>query len=111
MVLDGNVDPRGVWYDANLDQDIAFNTTFEIYFGWVAKYDSVYHLGDTRRRSQAYNSTLESSTSHPPTGRSARTSGTTSSSAAYYVFGWEDVGDRLRRVGQRRRHRTAARTR
>ena len=47
MVLDSNVDPRKVWYQANLDQDIAFERNIHIWFAWVAKYDSVYHLGKT----------------------------------------------------------------
>ena len=47
MVLDGNVDPTRVWYDSNLDQDLAFDRNIKIYFGWIAKYDSVYHLGTT----------------------------------------------------------------
>ena len=45
MVLDGNVDPRRVWYDANLDQDIAFDKNMKIYFAWLAGHDAVYHLG------------------------------------------------------------------
>ena len=45
MVLDGVVDPVGVWYDANLDQDIQFDKNIKIYFDWVAKHDDVYHLG------------------------------------------------------------------
>jgi pimeloyl-ACP methyl ester carboxylesterase len=47
MVLDATVDPRGVWYKANLAQDVAFQKTVDIWFGWVAKYDSVYHLGQS----------------------------------------------------------------
>jgi len=47
MVFDSNVDPRKVWYQANLDQDIAFERNIKIWFGWVAKFDSVYHLGTT----------------------------------------------------------------
>ncbi|NJC83717.1 alpha/beta hydrolase [Planosporangium mesophilum] len=47
MVLDGNVDARKVWYQANLDQDVAFERNVKIWFGWLAKYDSVYHLGTT----------------------------------------------------------------
>ena len=49
MVLDANVDPRGVWYAANLDQDTAFDRNINIWFGWLAKYDSVYHLGATQK--------------------------------------------------------------
>jgi pimeloyl-ACP methyl ester carboxylesterase len=47
MVFDSNVDPRKVWYQANLDQDIAFERNIKIWFGWVAKFDGVYHLGTT----------------------------------------------------------------
>jgi pimeloyl-ACP methyl ester carboxylesterase len=48
MVLDGNVTPKNVWYDAQLTQDIAFDKNIEYYFGWIAKFDNVYHLGDTQ---------------------------------------------------------------
>jgi pimeloyl-ACP methyl ester carboxylesterase len=47
MVFDSTVDPRRYWYLSNLDQDVAFNRNVDIWFGWVAKYDSVYHLGKT----------------------------------------------------------------
>ncbi len=47
LVLDSNVDPRNVWYQANLNQDVAFQRNVEIWFGWLARYDSVYHLGKT----------------------------------------------------------------
>jgi pimeloyl-ACP methyl ester carboxylesterase len=47
LILDSNVDPRGVWYQDNLDQDVAFNRNINIWFGWLAKYNSSYHLGAT----------------------------------------------------------------
>jgi pimeloyl-ACP methyl ester carboxylesterase len=47
MVLDGNVDVRNVWYDAQLEQDKAFERNIKLYFAWIAKFDSVYHLGAT----------------------------------------------------------------
>ena len=50
MVLDGNVGPKNVWYDAQLAQDVAFNKNIEYYFGWIAKYDTRYHLGDTQAK-------------------------------------------------------------
>jgi len=53
MVLDSNVDPRGVWYQSNLAQDFAFQRTITIWFGWLARYDSVYHLGATEKAVQA----------------------------------------------------------
>ncbi|WP_338090872.1 alpha/beta hydrolase [Planosporangium thailandense] len=53
MVLDSNVDPRKVWYQANLDQDVAFEKNIKIWFGWLARYDSVYHLGNTEQAVEA----------------------------------------------------------
>jgi len=47
MVLDSNVDPNGVWYQDNLDQDYAFDARFKAFSAWVAKYDATYHLGTT----------------------------------------------------------------
>jgi pimeloyl-ACP methyl ester carboxylesterase len=49
LVMDSNVDPRKVWYAANLDQDRAFNRNIKIWFGWLAKYSKVYHLGTTEK--------------------------------------------------------------
>ncbi|WP_431879598.1 alpha/beta hydrolase [Amycolatopsis sacchari] len=47
MVLDSTVDPRYVFYQANLNQDLGFDRNIHVWFDWVAKYDSVYHLGKT----------------------------------------------------------------
>ncbi len=47
LILDSNVDPRGVWYQANLAQDIAFNRNVNIWFGWLAKYHHIFHVGKT----------------------------------------------------------------
>lgn len=48
MVLDSTVDPTRVWYGANLDQDVAFQTALEAWFDWLAKHDATYGLGSTR---------------------------------------------------------------
>jgi pimeloyl-ACP methyl ester carboxylesterase len=47
MVLDSNVDPRTVWYQFNLDQDVAFERAIGLWFAWIARHDGVYHLGAT----------------------------------------------------------------
>jgi pimeloyl-ACP methyl ester carboxylesterase len=47
MVLDSTVDPAGVWYADNIQQDYAFQGRMEAFFGWVAKYQRTYHLGST----------------------------------------------------------------
>ncbi len=48
MALDSNVAPSGVWYDANLEQDKAFDRNLNTFFAWVAKHDDVYKVGTTR---------------------------------------------------------------
>ncbi|WP_199754002.1 alpha/beta hydrolase [Amycolatopsis sp. WAC 01375] len=48
MVLDSTVDPRNVWYQAFLNQDLASDVNLGIWFGWVASHDDVYHLGKTQ---------------------------------------------------------------
>lgn len=45
MVLDGVVDPRDWWYQANLNQDVAFERNIGVFFDWVAENDATYHLG------------------------------------------------------------------
>jgi pimeloyl-ACP methyl ester carboxylesterase len=53
MVLDSTVDPTGVWYTDNINQDYAFQGRMEAFFAWVAKYDGTYHLGGTGAQVQA----------------------------------------------------------
>jgi pimeloyl-ACP methyl ester carboxylesterase len=53
LIMDSNVDPRKIWYQANLNQDIAFNRNENTWFAWLAKYNSVYHLGDTESAVQS----------------------------------------------------------
>ncbi|WP_034483504.1 alpha/beta hydrolase [Actinomadura oligospora] len=54
MSLDGNIGPSGVWYDANLQQDIWFDRNIDYYFGWLAKWDSKYHLGTTQQQVRSF---------------------------------------------------------
>ncbi len=93
MVLDGNVDPRRVWYDANLDQDIQFDKNMETYFTWVAKHDANYHLGNTGRAVKAkYYATLHKLGKTPAAGKIGPDEwNDIFVSAGYYVFGWTDV--------------------
>ncbi|WP_026316872.1 alpha/beta hydrolase [Actinokineospora enzanensis] len=95
MVLDGNVDPRKVWYQANLDQDVAFDRNIKIYFDWVAKYDSVYHLGKTGKDVEALFYREQLKFNAKPAGGIIGPDEWTDIflQAGYYVFGWEDVAN------------------
>ncbi len=52
LIMDSNVDPRAVWYQSNLNQDVAFNRNENIWFAWLARYNDVYHLGSTEHAVQ-----------------------------------------------------------
>ena len=53
LVLDSTVDPTGVWYSDNIDQDYAFQGRMDAFFAWVAEYDGTYQLGSTAAQVQA----------------------------------------------------------
>ncbi|CAL9395639.1 Tripeptidyl aminopeptidase [Streptomyces sp. enrichment culture] len=44
-VLDSVVDPAGVWYEANLAQDVAFDERHRAFMAWVARHHDTYGLG------------------------------------------------------------------
>ncbi|MDI3407007.1 alpha/beta hydrolase [Streptomyces cavernicola] len=44
-VLDSVVDPTGVWYRDNLDQNLAFDDRHKAFAAWVARHDATYGLG------------------------------------------------------------------
>ncbi|GAA1983368.1 alpha/beta hydrolase [Terrabacter lapilli] len=94
FVLDSNVDPRRVWYQANLDQDYAFDRNIGIYFDWVAKHDDVYGLGnDGRTVERTYYRILNQLRAHPQAGGTIGPDewNDVFVSAAYYVYGWTDI--------------------
>ncbi|MCX4760333.1 alpha/beta hydrolase [Streptomyces sp. NBC_01275] len=55
MVVDSVVNPsrENIWYQANLEQDIAFEGRWKDWEDWVAANDAVFHLGTTRAAVQA----------------------------------------------------------
>jgi pimeloyl-ACP methyl ester carboxylesterase len=97
MVLDGNVDVRGVWYDAQLEQDKAFERNIKLYFAWIAKYDSVYHLGKTGAAvEKAYYKLLAQVKQKPLAGRVGPAELTdTMLNAGYTVFWYERQAEAL----------------
>ncbi|QNP74032.1 alpha/beta fold hydrolase [Streptomyces roseirectus] len=55
MVFDSVVNPskEKIWYQANLDQDVAFESRWRDWQDWVAANDAAFHLGTTRDQVQA----------------------------------------------------------
>lgn len=95
VVFDGNVNPKRVWYDANIDQDIAFDKNIKTYFGWVAKYDNIYHLGKTERQVEALFYQKQAELLRAPAGGVIGPDEWTDIflQAGYYVYGWEDIAN------------------
>ena len=93
MVLDGVVDPSRVWYESNLDQDLAFDKAIKVYFGWIAKYDSVYHLGRTAKEvEKLYYAQLDALAAKPAAGVIGPAELTDIFlQPGYYIFGWEET--------------------
>jgi pimeloyl-ACP methyl ester carboxylesterase len=94
LILDSNVDPRQVWYKANLNQDIAFNRNINIWFGWLAKYNSVYHLGATEAAvSKRWYAELATLAKHPVNGVVGPDEWTDIFlEAGYYQLTWLELG-------------------
>jgi pimeloyl-ACP methyl ester carboxylesterase len=72
MVFDSVVDPdpRGIWYGANLEQDIAFERRWADWRTWAARHNSVYRLGTTPARVQAsFERAMRRLAKHPAGGK------------------------------------------
>jgi pimeloyl-ACP methyl ester carboxylesterase len=95
MVLDGNVDPRRVWYRSNLDQDIAFDQNIKIYFAWLAGHDKVYHLGKTGAAVEKLFYATQAELAQKPADGVIGPDELTDVflQAGYYVFGWAALAD------------------
>lgn len=94
FVLDSTVDPRGVWYRDNFEQDAAFEKNMGVYFGWLAAHDAVFHLGtDPAAVAQQYYDELNALDATPAAGGTVGPDelADVMLSAGYYVYGWEDV--------------------
>ncbi|GAA3090146.1 pimeloyl-ACP methyl ester carboxylesterase [Kribbella aluminosa] len=92
-VFDGVVNATRVWYQANLDQDVAFNKSVKVFFAYVAAHDSTWHLGTTEAAvEKQYYKQLLKLAGHPADGKIGPDEWTDIfTQAAYYVYGWVDV--------------------
>jgi pimeloyl-ACP methyl ester carboxylesterase len=95
MVWDGVVNSTDVWYQANLNQDYAFDRNMGIYFDWIAAHDATYHLGTSGAAIEAlWYRMLDQSRKAPFAGKIGPDEWTDAFlQAGYYVYGWEDVAN------------------
>ncbi|MFB7650649.1 MULTISPECIES: alpha/beta hydrolase [unclassified Streptomyces] len=70
LVLDSVVGPDDVWYDANLNQDLAFNDRHRAFLAWIAEHDAAYGMGtDPERIEQRWYAMRTALAKEPADGR------------------------------------------
>ncbi len=96
VILDSIVDPSRVWYDANLDQDYAFDKVLQRFFKWVAKDHETYGLGKTRKQvSRSYDKLLAKLTKKPVKKFGAAELTDSLLGLGYTVYAWPDAANGL----------------
>ncbi|MGW2721184.1 alpha/beta hydrolase [Streptomyces sp. NPDC001492] len=95
MIVDSVVDParEKIWYQANLDQDVAFEGRWKDWEDWVAANDAAFHLGTTRDAVQAKWLELRATAKKSPLGGVVGPAELISffQSAPYYDSSWVPV--------------------
>lgn len=95
MVVDSVVNPsrEKIWYQANLDQDVAFEGRWNDWQDWVAANDATFHLGTTRAAVQAKWLDLRATAKKSPLGGVVGPAELISffQSAPYYDSSWVPV--------------------
>lgn len=69
MALDSNVDPTGVWYENNLQQDYAFDARHKAFLAWVARHHAAYGLGRDPAKVEAKWYAMRSAVAKKPAGQ------------------------------------------
>ncbi|MEV0374050.1 alpha/beta hydrolase [Streptomyces sp. NPDC050636] len=100
MIVDSVVNPsrEKIWYQANLDQDLAFETRWGDWKKWVAKNDATYHIGDTDEKVQAAWEKLRATAKKNPIGGVVGPAELTGffQSAPYYDSSWASTAEAWR---------------
>ncbi|MER5595948.1 alpha/beta hydrolase [Streptomyces sp. NPDC002265] len=97
MIVDSVVNPsrENIWYQANLEQDIAFEGRWKDWEDWVAANDATFHLGTTRAAVQAKWLDVRAAAKKSPIGGVVGPAELISffQSAPYYDSSWVPVAD------------------
>ncbi len=97
MIVDSVVNPAqsNIWYQANLEQDTAFEGRFKDWEKWVAQHDSVFHIGNSQAKVHAQWLKLRAEAKKKPIGGLVGPAELINffQSAAYYDSSWIPVAD------------------
>ncbi|MBD3916147.1 alpha/beta hydrolase [Nocardioides hwasunensis] len=111
LVLDGVLDPRGVWFDSQQQQNRAFEKAMGQFWTWAARANRTYRLGRTGARvEKTYYRVLQRVTRKPVNGVGGPEVADLTLSAGYSRSSWPDVASMLSEVatkGTARRLRKA----
>lgn len=95
MITDSvvNPSPEKIWYDVNLDQNIAFQTRWDDWKKWVAEHDDVYGIGSTPDRVESRWEKLRATAKKDPIGGQVGPAELLGffQSAPYYDSAWAEV--------------------
>jgi len=92
MVLDSVVDPKGVWYTDNIDQDYAFQARMQAFFSWTAQANSSYQLGTTAAQVQkAWYQARSRLKAHPISGPNGPMIGADEFDDTFLLGGYDDT--------------------
>ena len=95
LVLDGVVNPRRVWYSANFDQDVAFDRNMNVFWQYLARNASSFHLGKRWRAiKRGYYRQLRLLDRKPAAGGRLGPDELADAmlDAGYYVYNWVEIG-------------------
>jgi pimeloyl-ACP methyl ester carboxylesterase len=111
LVLDGVLDPRGIWFDSQQAQNKAFEKAIGQFWSWAARAHGTYRLGRTGAQvEKTYYRVLEKLTKKPVNGVSGPEVADLTLSAGYGRYAWPQVASMLSEVvtkGTARRLRKA----
>ena len=92
MALDSVVDPTGAWWTDNIEQDYAFQGRIQAFYAWVARNQSVYHLGSTASQvRQNWYQARADLAAHPIPGPSGPLIGPDEYDDTFLVGGYDDA--------------------
>lgn len=111
LVLDGVVDPRGIWYADQLGQQVGFEKSLRKFRQWVARRHATYGLGRTAAAvERTYYRLLRRLARRPVDGVASPDLADLTLGAGYTVGLWPDTAEMLSELATRGTARIARRT-
>lgn len=102
LVLDGVVDPHGIWYESNSNQNAAFEKAIKGFYRWTARGNNDFHLGRTPAAvEKTYYRVLRQLARKPIDGVGAAELSDVALGAGYVNFLWPDVAAAISEIANK----------